>query len=226
MRRDVLLMCMVVISAGLSAVGQAQPPATPARAEGRVKTTTERLSSGRTVKGVVGKIDTKGMTLVEVNQATVETKEHHLLPIDHLLEGKVLSDVNPRFAYRWKDVKEGDTVELYVAEDHVDKRRYCLEIAIERRPKGKLPPSQLEGEDKYYPWHRIFNDIENGEDVSDEEIKKAFPPRPERRDHEGRLLRSATPGGLGAEYQKKLDAIRAKKKEQEKDPKAAPPGKE
>lgn len=68
-----------------------------------------------------------------------------------------------------------------------------------------------------------MNDLENGVDVSDEEIAKVCPPTKEVRDYRGRLVQAASPGGLSKEWQEKLDAIRAKKKEEEL--KAKPPEK-
>jgi hypothetical protein len=43
------------------------------------------------------------------------------------------------------------------------------------------------------------------------------------RDRRGNIVQAASPGGLNKEWQAKLDAIRAKKKD--KDPKATPPEK-
>ena len=77
--------------------------------------------------------------------------------------------------------------------------------------------------DLTFPARRIVNDIENGVDVSDEEIMKVYPPRKEVWDTRGNLIQSAAPGGLNPDWQAKLDAIRAKKKE--KDLKATPPEK-
>lgn len=188
----------------------------------RVKTTTRGVSGSKTLKGIVGSIDRDGVVLVEISD-TLAVKEHVFKPIDLLRDGEMVYDVLARSAYRWGDVKAGDTVVLEVAEDHVDKEWYCLTIHIARRPKGRLPASQLEKEDQTFPARRIINDIENGVDVSDEEIMKVYPPRKEIRDTSGNQLQASSPGGLNKEWQAKLDAIRAKKKE--KDLKAPPPEK-
>lgn len=200
------------------ATGSAEPPKEPAKKEVRVKTTTTGIS-GQYREGVVTKIDADGLTLVELREFGQEPREHHFLPIDHLRAGKVLPDVFPRSAYRWEDVKVGDTVELRVADDHIDKKMYCMEICIKRRPKGRLPESQVD--DPKFPGLRLMNDLENGVDVRDEEIAKVCPPRKEVRDRRGNIVQAASPGGLNKEWQAKLDAIRAKKKEL----KATPPEK-
>jgi hypothetical protein len=200
-------------------VGRADPPKEPGNREDRVKTTTTVLGV-KSVEGVVAKIDADGLTVVEVRKFGQEPIEHHLLPTDHLRAGKVPRSVSPRDAYRWEDVKVGDAVELSVAQDHIDKQRYCMRICIVRRPKGRLPESQMNDPD--FPGLRLMNDLDNGVDVSDEEIMKVCPPRKEVRDTRGNLLQAASPGGLNKEWQAKLDAIRAKK---DKDLKATPPDK-
>jgi hypothetical protein len=85
-----------------------------------------------------------------------------------------------------------------------------------------LPVSQLPKEDGRYRKDAMCNDIDNGEDVTEEEITKAFPPRFET--PSGLLL---NPGGLPVEYRTKLSAIRDKKEaeKKQKDPKATPPEK-
>ena len=188
----------------------------------RVKTTKE-LVYGDYVTGVVGKIGKDEMALVEFVK-NGETKEHRVLPIDVLRNGEILVRTTPRRAYRWGDVKAGDTIEVRISQDRIDKEMYCQEISIIRRPRGKLPVSQKEEKDAEFARLTILNDIDNGEDVSDEAIAKAFPSRPESRDPKGQLIWKAIVGGLNAEYQKKLDAIRDKAKK-EKDLKATPPDK-
>jgi hypothetical protein len=205
--------------ATLLTVGGLAIAADPPAKEVRVKTITY-CTTCRPVEGVVDKIDADGLTLVEVTKSG-DVKEHHFPPIDLLRDGKVLPTLSGRFAYRWEDVKRGDTVVLEVKEDHIDKRTYCLEISIRRRPGDKLPESQNPEKDPGYLWLRIANDLENGTDVSDEDILKACPPGPERKDGSGRVT-PAHPGGLPKEWQDKLDAIRAMKKD---DPKAKPPEK-
>jgi hypothetical protein len=220
----VALFRAVLVQGFFIAATQAQTPKEPVRGdEVRVKTTTVGLSSTRDRVGIVSTIDTNGLTLVEIRDGE-EPHEHRILPIDHLRAGKVLPGVFPRSAYRWEDVRAGDAVELGVAKDHIDKQVYCLEICIKRRPKGTLPESQKE--DPQFPRFRLMNDLENGVDVSDEEIIKVCPPLKEVRDRRtGELIQTASPGGLNKEWQNKLDAIREKKAKEakDKDLKASPP---
>jgi hypothetical protein len=203
-----------------STIQGADPSVKRVDPDSRVKTATVGLSGTRTLQGVVGKIDADGMVVVEMSNA-LEVKEHSLLPTDLLRAGKIIPLIEPRLAYRWEDVKAGDTVILEVAQDQIDKQTYCMAIRIDRRSKGRLPASQKEDKDDTFPWRRIVNDIENGIDVTDEELKKVFPARPERIGDDGQLI-PAWQGGLNKDWQKKLDAIRAKKKD---DVKAPPPEK-
>jgi hypothetical protein len=204
-----------------SAAGRADPPKEPDKQVARVKTTTRGVGGGQPLGGIVGTIDADGMTLVELRKFGEEPREHYLLPIDQLRAGEVVSALST-WAYRWQDVKPGDTVELDVAKDHIDKQRYVVEIRILKRPKGRLPASQKEDKDLYLTQLRLYHDIENGEDIEDVEIAVGFPPTVERWDRSGRFV-PPTPGGLPREWQDKLDAIRAKKKEAEL--KAPPPEK-
>lgn len=187
--------------------------------ESRVKSSTRGMSGERHLKGVVDKINDDCLTLVEVDQKTGEVHEHQFTPNDVLRNGDVMEGSTGRFTYRWQDVKRGDTVHLVVNQDRIDKVTYCIEICIWKRPKGKLPECQKPKEYENFPQFSMLNDLDNGEDVSDEEIKKLFPPTPERKDDSGRVIARAYPGGLPKEYQKKLDEIRAKKE------KATPPEK-
>lgn len=184
-----------------------------------VKEIDSRGPSGGTYEGIVGKIDADGVIVVEIKPSG-ETIEHHLVPVDKLRKGELLDGVWGMCAYRWKDMKPGDTVQLRGLEDKADGVLYCLEICIRRRPKEKLPESQLPKDDHRYAADRIFNDVDNGMDVPDEELLKVFPPKPKKEDEFGRVT-PAFPGGLWGEYKEKLDAIRAKKKEKEL--KATPP---
>ena len=86
-------------------------------------------------------------------------------------------------------MKKGDTVELQVLKDEGDGLTYCLQISIRRRPGGKLPESQYPEKDRWYDAHRVLNEIENGNDVSDEELLKTWPPEFDRKKGE------YTPGG-------------------------------
>jgi hypothetical protein len=104
-------------------------------------------------------------------------------------------------------------------EDKADGVTYCLQLSITRRPGAKLPESQNPERDENYKYNRIYNDLENGVDVSDEDIAKAFPPKEGKRNPDGTYHRPPRPGGLPRDYQVKLDVIRAKKKNE---PKAKP----
>jgi hypothetical protein len=199
-----------------------QPPGSPALANPGVKGLTESVAGTLDRSGVVSEVDADGMTFVEIrDDGTV--REHNVVPIDVLRKGDVLPRVWGMYAYRWQDVKKGDTVEVVMKKDPADGLMYCLEICISRRPGAKLPESQNPKEDHRYDTSRIYNDLDNGVDVSDEELKKAFPPEKEFRMN-GKLVEPERPYWLPTEYEKKLDAIRAKKAK-EKNLKAKPPEK-
>jgi hypothetical protein len=209
-----------LLAVGLSVApfggGRAKPADEP---DSRIKTMTGNVSGSERVKGVVGSIDADGLVLVEMSDA-LEVKERTYKPIDVLRGRQIMYAVSPRFAYRWEDVKAGDTVTVIVARDRIDKEWYCMAISISRRPKGRLPASQMEEDDDTFPAWRVANDLDNGVDVSDEEIAKAHPPRKEVLVGD-KVIAPAFPGGLNDEYQAKLDAIRAKAKK--KDGVKAPP---
>lgn len=186
-----------------------QPPGSPALANPGVKGLTESVAGTLDRSGVVSEVDADGMTFVEIrDDGTV--REHHVVPIDVLRKGDVLLRVGGMYAYRWQDVKKGDTVEVVMKKDPTDGLMYCLEICISRRPGAKLPESQNPKEDHRYATSRIYNELDNGVDVSDEELTKAFPPEKEFRVN-GKLVEPKKPYWLPAEYEMKLDTIRAKK---------------
>ncbi len=207
------------------AVAQAEKKVDPN--ELRAKTCRTAMSGGKYVKGVVDKLDADTMVLVAEDGKTGEVLEYTLVPTDVLRDGETSETASGRFSHRWKDLKVGDTVEVRMNTDHIDKLTYCVELCIWERPKGKLPPWQkMDNPEnkKLFLQLSLLNDLTNGDDVSDEEIQKAFPPTPEVKDFKGYVLRPAYPGGLPKQWQEKLDTIRAKKKEQEL--KATPPKKE
>jgi hypothetical protein len=186
-----------------------------------VKETTEAVAGTHERTGVVAHIDADGMTLVEIVDGG-EPKEYQFSPVDRLRNKEVLDNVSGMYAYRWQDVKKGDTVAVEAMEDKAEGKVYCLKICIHRRPGEKLPESQSPKRDHRYAWDRIYNDLTNGEDVSDADILKAFPAQPEYRGPDGKVLVPAYPAGLPRDWQVKLDAIRAKKKDELK---AKPPEK-
>ena len=204
-------LAVLVLSAPVFAVA-ADPREAPPQS---VKGLTEGVAGTTLVEGVVDKIDADGMTVVEVSEDGQGVTEHRLTPVDLLKNGKLLRNATGCFGYRWEDVKRGDRVRVETLKDKSDGLTYCLEISIRRRPGATLPKSQIPNADHGYLARRILNDLDNGENVTDEDIKKAFPPR------------DKIPGGLWGEHQEKLDAIRAKKDKEKKDKdlKATPPEK-
>jgi hypothetical protein len=186
-----------------------------------VKALTDKMSGTKRLKGVVEKIDKDALVLVVTLDGGQGAEEHRLVPIDVLRHGGTLREVIGAFAYRWQDVKPGDSVALITMEDEKEKQLYCTEICIERRPGAKLPQSQNPKDDRRYAAARIFNDIDNGEDVSDEDWENAFPVKFMRDPKTGQRIPVPVDSTTCAKYREKLDAIRAKKKEQEL--KATPP---
>jgi hypothetical protein len=93
-------------------------------------------------------------------------------------------------------------VRLTVLKDDGDRQTYCLAVCITGRRGAELPKSQDPERDQWYGRRRIYNEIANGNDVSDEEIDKEFPSR---FDTETGVT---TPGGLGDGMQQKLEANR------------------
>lgn len=179
-----------------------------------VKELTEDVAGTVRREGVVDKIDADGLTLVEVTN-TGEPKEYFIVPINLLRKGEVLPEIWGMYAYRWEDVKRGDTVKLIVKKDETDGVLYCMQICIIRRPGVKLPESQNPKKDHRYAQDRIYNDIDNGEDVSDEEIKKAFPPEFILDRKTGEKIQ-VQPGVTYTKYMDKLKAIREKKAKEPK----------
>jgi len=177
--------------------------------------------------GVVTKITDESMT-VQSPDSWDKTKSvtTEVLPIDLLTQGKILENIPATWAYRWSDVKVGDTVSLETMFDSGEKKRYCIGVGITRRPGEKLPQSQKPMGDKVYAKHTLLNDIDNGLDVSDNDILAAYPtiltPKDPKQPNGPKELFRA--GGLPKEYQTKLDAIREKAKK-DKDLKATPPDK-
>lgn len=178
----------------------------PSNAHGRPRTGVKNLIEDvacNSCKGVVEEIDADVMTVVEKkdNNVTVTRK---FVPVDLLREGKVLRHMSGMYAYRWSDVKKGDTVELQVLKDDGDGLTYCLAVSIRRRPGAKLPEGQNPKEDQGYDANRVYNAIENGEDVSEEELLKVWPVWVNK--ETGEVIHT---GGLrGGEYREQLLANR------------------
>ncbi len=163
----------------------------------RYKAVKEMKMSGAcpTYKGVVQEIDENGLTLYGEFEDGIKINPRTFAPIDMLRKGEVIENTFPGFAYRWKDVKKGDTVHIQGTDDGAG-GWFCTAISIRRRPGDTLPKSQEPKKDIWYDSHRVQNDIENGLDITEEEIWKLFPTKTFS-DPDGA---SYTPGGLDGKY--------------------------
>jgi hypothetical protein len=85
----------------------------------RLKEVDSAIAGTHTLRGVVEKLGTDTLVLVEVCEEGPAV-EHHLTPVDRLREGDVLDDVWGMFAYRWKDMKRGDTIQVHAKVDKID----------------------------------------------------------------------------------------------------------
>jgi len=198
----------------------------PAKERAGVRELTQTMSGMVRYTGIVGSIDADSMVVVEATDRG-QVKEHTFAPIDLLRKGEYIRNKYSWgwYTYRWQDVKAGDTVTVEAMWDRDEKVWYCMQICIDLRPKDKLPKGQEPDKDDYFAIRSLYNEIENGIDVSDEEIKKLLPPyvKVDKKTGEKKVL---DPGGLPRRWQEKLDAIREKaKKEKDKDLKATPPEK-
>ena len=206
----------------------AQPPALPPKevtVRTNVKAATKFATYDASYHGVVDKLTAQTLTVRVDGLPGRPPLTREVFPIDRLADGKLADGAGGAFAYRWQDVQKGDRVVLHVVRDGGEGKLYCYELCIDRRPGGKLPESQDPKGDGRHFRESLLNDIDNGEDVSDADVAAAYPPLvvPKSVPGPGPAF-VVTPRSLPEEYQRKLDAIRAKKaKEQE--PKAAPPGK-
>lgn len=174
--------------------------------------------------GVVEKVEGRVVTLTCHHINDEKPKSLTFEAINVLAHGGLVTNASGGEAYLWSDMQKGDTVRLEVARDTEEDKQYVTRILIEGRLGGRVPASQRpKGDESRVAQCNILNDINNGLDVDDLEIAKWFPTR-----HipyaKGERPPPPIPGGLNAEYQKKLDVIRAKKKEQEL--KATPPKKD
>lgn len=218
MRQHVRLLVVIVTAGLLAAV---VPPV--ATAQGKrpsqsknVKALTRSVASN-SYKGVVDSIDQDVLILTEkLDGGRVQL--HRLVPIDLLRDGLAIDDSFGMYTYRWADVKVGDTVTLEVLKDDGDGLTYCLQICITRRPGENLPESQRPKDDSRYKWDRIFNALENGEDVSDEELNKAWPAIHSKRT--GEFYPAGMPTKTGFEKYHDLLAANRKRIAEEKGLKA------
>jgi hypothetical protein len=176
-------------------------------------------------EGVVTAIDENTLTLDGNGGVKWIKGTYKLHALDLHKAGEVQDWASGPCSYRWQDVKKGDTINVSVMKDQADGvfTPYVYEICIARRPGGELPKSQKPKEDTSWRYRSFLNDIDNGEDKTDEEITKMFPPH-----INGRTGMIDDPGGLPNEYKVKLTALREKlaaekAKKQDKDLKAGPP---
>lgn len=223
------------------AVGQTEPPKPSAKTPdapavdpkgygGKDVRQLKSTTIGWGYRGVVELIDKEKMVFVgkaEWGPPDPEVYRFTLYPIDVLASGKILPDLVVRQTYRWEDVKVGDTLDIHVAEDKEELRRYVCTICISRRPGDKLPPSQNMKNAAWFEQDNIYNDIDNGLDVTEEDITKTFPPK--WYFETGEKPKLIRPGGLSEEWRKKLAVNRAKiaseKERKDKESKATPPEK-
>jgi hypothetical protein len=210
-------------SLGLTLPLVAQPPEPakvipPLRNIG-VKGWTKGMRQGRgteTYDGVVEKVEGRLVTWICSDGSAEKPKSRTHEAIDVLADGKMVENAEGAWAYLWADLQKGDTVQLELARDTEEDKLYVVAVKITGRKGGRVPPSQQPKEDEYRLERcNLLNDIENGIDVDDILIAKLFPMR------YGSF--APIPAGLPREWQDKLDAIRAKKKEAEL--KAQPPEK-
>jgi hypothetical protein len=159
--------------------------------------------------GEVVKIAEKEIHVRCANTMDETPKVRVFLPIDVLTNGGVSEDATDATAYRWQDIQKGDQVHVRIVHDDGENVDYCAGIQLERRPGGKIPKSQKPNKHGV-PYHlaaNVVNDIDNGLDVSDDDIIKAFPFE---RDPLG-PYRAVKPHNLSDDYRIKLEAIREKK---------------
>lgn len=220
-----LLLCFGLILGGVD-LRAADPPKVVDR-HFDVKKLTKYSGPYSFEYGVVTKVTNESIT-VQYPDTWDKTKSvtTEVFPVDLLAQGKILENIPVAWAYRWSDVKVGDTVSLETMYDEGEKKRYCQGVGITRRRGEKLPQSQKPKGDKVYAKHTLLNDIDNGLDVNDDDIATAYPTilTPKDPKQPNGLQELFRAGGLPKEYQAKLDAIREKAKK-EKDLKAAPPDK-
>lgn len=181
---------------------------------------------GESYEGVVTAIDKDSLTIDGKDGSRGKQGTYKFHALDLHKAGEV-QEWAATWDYRWQDVKKGDTIHVWVVKDKEDGvfTPYVYEICIRRRPGDKLPESWKPKEDKAR-WQKdsLLNDIDNGEDRTDEDIQKLFPPHIDRTT--GQIV---LPGGVPNEYKVKLTALRekleAEKAKKEKALKAAPPDK-
>ena len=171
-------------------------------------------------KGAVTAIDKDSLTLRITHEKTKEETSETFQALDLHKAGEYHEWASGAEAYRWADVKKEDTLYVNAQKDKADGTVYAIDFCISRRPGEKLPQSQDPKWDDRYKYESFLNDIDNGEDKTEEEILKLYPPQFERW---GGLLR---PSRLPLGYREKLTANKEKlEKEKKSELKAKPPEK-
>ena len=198
------LRLVVTLIASIVASSAFAQPKSESNAGGVVNATTLAGAKGLQF-GVVIEVNVKSMVVACPHPGEPETKppkEYRLYPVRRLADGKVLDKVAAAESYRWQDVKKGDTISAMTAVDDEDKKRYCLAIRIHRRPGDVCPRGRLLNEMKAgYGADSLLNDIDNGKDVDDTEIKKYFGASTYKNPDSGKV-EVVRPGGLPRDFTK------------------------
>jgi hypothetical protein len=211
---------------GVFAAAKAPPERPSARGVRftNVRVKQETYAGSDSYTGQVDRIDETKMVVRCWREEGDQTTEIEFYAPDLLAAGKLAKNAGP-FAHRWQDVKAGDKIRLHSMFDTDEERAYCFAIQIYRRPGAKLPPfADPKVDADGFAAGSILNDIDNGEDVSDEAIAKAFPAMFDEKSD--RTVKQIRPGGLPEKSQKLLEANRKRiaeeKAKKEKELKAAP----
>lgn len=230
----ILLLCLFIVPLVVSATPaqnggrdvEKQPPPPLTNVKSTIRTKASAYTKSYT--GVVTEIDDKQMRVDCSGDDIIKPGVRVFYPLDLMVKGEVTEGGFDCEAYRWQDVQKGDTISVSAVVDKEENLEYITGIMIRLRPKGKIPPSQKPSK-RGVPYHveaNVKNDIENGLDVDEEEIKKAFPFK---RDPEFPNL-AVLPDSLPEKYRKKLEANRERiakeKKDKELKAKSADPKKD
>jgi hypothetical protein len=217
---------VVAITVCLATQAHSQPPAIdgPKRYTPNVGTKSKILFNAVSINsfdGVVEKIDGTSVTILGRWTDLEKAKSHTFEAVDVLANGGLREGTYGDNAYLWSDIKKGDTVELGVVKDDGDGTWYCVDVGIRRRPGAKLPESQNpKSDERRFRRDTIYNDIDNGLDVDEDDIAVAFPGKVNP--WTGQVLKER---GLPADYLKKLEANREKIAKEKKELEAKPPEK-
>lgn len=179
-------------------------------------------TASQSYSGVVVSIDKEALTLRWLDRRKGEEQESTFHALDLHKAGKIQEWADGATSYRWQDVKKGDTIDLKVQKDETDGKVYALDFIIRRRPGEKLPIAQKPKHDSRWYSDSFLNDIDNGEDKTEQEIVERFPPLFDHRTH-GMIKPTTFP----PEYRTKISDIRdkknAEKEKKEQELKATPP---